>query len=1009
MKPLTLEFTAFGSYPGKEVVDFESLTGHGLYVVTGPTGSGKTTIFDAMAYALYGEVPGARDKGDVRSQHANVDATCSVVLRFDIDGEIYCVERTPEQYKPRQRGEGKPVKVTAKASLVRESDGKSLESGATKVSKYCIGLVGLDATQFEKVVLLPQGQFQQFLLADTAARLPLLQKLFGTEKWTSVVNELKAQATEAKSIVVEINTQLDQRKFAIERSLDAADAVLPAAEEPVPSAVDSDEIDSAVEEDSESEVTLESLRYRFDELQERAVPLTAQSQELARTAATAAAAFTTARETLENWDRRVRLRDERAILDQQVSENDLRRSQRDKALAAAPVVAALATEQADAAERNRTSAQTAVARAALAASSEVAGLGELSDPDVAASALVTARAANETKRDFVRQLDEATGLAGVLGSQIESLRSDREQLEQRSALIKEALVPRQSDKLLLQAIAVSEPDRKALAAASQEVLRKRQSLAEVGDLIPIALENQKFASGKQREAIEAFDGFAAPRLAESLQPGHPCPVCGSHEHPSPAVSDAETVVSSADRDAASKLASEATDELQRLSARRDEIAESLGDAAKQSLEEIDARHLELESEHAAALQAIADLVKLTSEIEAAEAERVAIVDHLAKIDLEIAGLEPQIAAALANVATLRSLLGDLAVAWEADADSVLAGVDQLDMALDDLEQRVDECRSVTLAENSAVATAKASEKMLRETLAASPFATVEAAAVVALDQSERDSLSLVIADFEAKDVRNRTLLDEVMKLDLPDVQPDVTDLEVASDAARKAAEEAANAVSQVTGHLDLAVTNFGEAEAIRAGAGDAVDRSKSLESLAKTCDGQGPKKIALETWILAGELERVAAAANHHLGKMTNGRYQIERSDDAGHAGRQSGLDLRVLDAHTGASRRPGSLSGGEQFQASLALALGLADVIGHGGNANGRVFEALFVDEGFGSLDPDSLQQAVDALSLIQAGGRTVGVITHVEAMKEQLPIGIRVNHLASGKGSTLTVYSKN
>jgi exonuclease SbcC len=179
--------------------------------------------------------------------------------------------------------------------------------------------------------------------------------------------------------------------------------------------------------------------------------------------------------------------------------------------------------------------------------------------------------------------------------------------------------------------------------------------------------------------------------------------------------------------------------------------------------------------------------------------------------------------------------------------------------------------------------------------------------------------------------------------------------------------------------------------------------------LAKTCDGQGPKKIALETWILAGELERVAAAANHHLGKMTNGRYQIERSDDAGHAGRQSGLDLRVLDAHTGASRRPGSLSGGEQFQASLALALGLADVIGHGGNANGRVFEALFVDEGFGSLDPDSLQQAVDALSLIQAGGRTVGVITHVEAMKEQLPIGIRVNHLASGKGSTLTVYSKN
>ena len=138
---------------------------------------------------------------------------------------------------------------------------------------------------------------------------------------------------------------------------------------------------------------------------------------------------------------------------------------------------------------------------------------------------------------------------------------------------------------------------------------------------------------------------------------------------------------------------------------------------------------------------------------------------------------------------------------------------------------------------------------------------------------------------------------------------------------------------------------------------------------------------------------------------MTNGRYRIERSDDSGHGGRQSGLDLRVLDAHTGASRRPGSLSGGEQFQASLALALGLADVIGHGGTANGRVFEALFVDEGFGSLDPESLDQAVEALMQIQAGGRTVGVITHVEAMKESLPIGIRVDRLPSGKGSTLSV----
>ena len=1009
MKPLSLEFTAFGSYPGKEFVDFESLTGHGLYVVTGPTGSGKTTIFDAMAYALYGEVPGARDKGDVRSQHADVDATCSVVLRFDIDGKTYRVERTPEQYKPRQRGEGKPVKVTAKASLVRESDDTSLESGVTKVSKYCIDLVGLDATQFERVVLLPQGQFQQFLLADTAARLPLLQKLFGTEKWTGVVNELKAQAIEAKSIVAEIDAQLDQRKFAIDGSLDAAEALLPEVEELAPSLVATDEEESEVEHDADSEVTLESLRSRLAELVERAAPLTAHSLELAKSASTAAAAFAKAKETVENWDRRVQLHNEREILDQQVAENELRRSRREKALAASPVIASLVSEQADAAERIRASAETETARAALTTTSEAAGLGSLVDPDVAAAALVSAKAENATKRKLVRDLEEATGSLGVLGDQIEALRSDREQLELRSVSIEESLVPRQSDKLLLQTIALSEPDRKALAAASQEVLRKRTALAEVGELLPTALENQKVASDRQRQAIEAFDGSAAPRLAESLQPGHACPVCGSHEHPSPAVSDEEVSVSSADRDAASKAATEATDELQRLSAKRDEITESLGDAAKQSLDEVDARHQHVEAEHAAAVKAVADLATLTKVIEASEGERLAIAERLSAIDLEVAGLEPQLAATLTNVSTLRLSLGDLEAAWEADATSVLTAVDQLDAVLDELEQRVDQCRIAARAENSAEATAKASETLLNKTLTASPFATVDEAKAVALDSSEVEELAASIKDFEAKDARNRTLITEVLKLALPDVRPDITDLEVTADSARKSADDAANAASQVTGHLDLAVTNLNEAETIRTGAGDAVDRAKALESLARTCEGQGPKKIALETWILAGELERVAAAANHHLEKMTNGRYRIERSDMTGDGRSQSGLDLRVLDAHTGASRRPGSLSGGEQFQASLALALGLADVIGHGGNANGRVFEALFVDEGFGSLDPDSLQHAVDALGLIQASGRTVGVITHVEAMKEQLAIGIRVDHLATGKGSTLTVYPKN
>jgi exonuclease SbcC len=1017
MKPLSLQFTAFGSYPGTEEVDFTKLIGHGLYVVTGPTGSGKTTIFDAMAYALYGEVPGARDKGDIRSQHAQSDVRCSVVFRFEIDGEIYRVERAPEQFKPRKRGEGESVKDPAKATLLREADNAPLENGATKVSKYCANLVGLDATQFERVVLLPQGQFQQFLLADTAARLPLLQKLFGTQKWAGVVSELRNRANEANAFVAEINRRINERKFAIQGSLNTAESLLPGANENDPGSTDAGEvdleedieIDPEDESDESSELTLESLRNWWTALVERVAPLVEESHQLGRNAEEAATALNRVKETVANWDRRVDLLSERELLDDEVEENRQRQLRWDTALAALPVIAAAAKAETDAAEFLEVAMDVERSQANLGLACVAAGLEELLDPDVATGALVTARATNAAQRESVRQLLEATGLFTELQRQVDRLVTERQDLEERLVTIEESLAPLQDDRLSQQTVASSEPERRVVAAASEGLLRRRRELADASALIPNAIENQRVASERQRAAIEAFDASAAPRLAESLQVGQACPVCGSQEHPSPAAQDDKTTVSSEDRDAASKAASEATDELRRLSAKRDEIAEQLGDAVQSSVEELEQRYRRDDSDHAVAVQAIADVQALTSQIENFQAEREVVARRLAESGLEIAGLHPQVEAAQSLVESLQNSLGEFARDWEADAASIEAVLNQIDNALDALELRIEESRIVALARIAAEATAEASGKVLADTLSESPFASVEVAISVHLDEGERERISLLIKDFEVRNGRNRALLEENLKIDLPDERPDITNLELAAHSAREVADQSAKVVSRITEHLDVVDRNLTEAEEIESDSGDAVARAKALESLAKTCDGQGPRRVALETWILAGELERVAAAANHHLAKMTSGRYQLERSDLTVDKRSQSGLDLRVLDAHTGSSRRPGSLSGGEQFQASLALALGLADVIGHGGNASGRVFEALFVDEGFGSLDPESLQEAVDALGQIQAGGRTVGVITHVEAMKEQLAIGIRVERLANGKGSTLNVYPHN
>jgi exonuclease SbcC len=1001
MKPLSLEFTAFGSYPGTETVNFESLTELGLYVVTGPTGSGKTTIFDAMAYALYGEVPGARDKGDVRSQHAHADATCSVVLRFAVDGEVYRVERTPEQFRPRLRGDGAPVKVAPSAVLVRVSDDVSLASQPKKVTAACVELIGLDADQFERVVLLPQGQFQEFLLANTATRLPLLRQLFGTGKWLTVVDELKARANDAKSVVADIEDQLRQHHFAISGALQAAHDLLPNADEPTDSDVDEQPVDG----EPADEQSLDELATQLESLVERATPLREHEGQLVLAANAALAAHTTALSIIDSWDKRVQLLTERKVLDEQLSDLTERRAERDAGRRAEPVLVAATTERRDAAEGVAAQERLDDAIEALSAASVQAQIGTLRDPDVAADSLVAARSKSDNQRTALNELSSASQSLTQLEKQKLNLEAERTESTQKFDDITESLVPRQTNKLALDALAATEPECRIQVEKAQELLRQRQELAEVGALIPQAQKAQDDAVAVQRIAIKAFDDSAAPRLAESLVPGDACPVCGSHEHPAPAASAADQSVDSASRDAAAKAVMNATQELGRLGNRQDDLVASLGEAALQSVEEIAAQYELAEATHAAAVKAGTNLKTVIAEIELAEAEKAVITDRLSTIGLELAAVEPQLSTTGKQCESLRRDLGELAAAWASDPDGARDGLDVIAHALTRLEICIATCRQSAQAVTTAGATAKSSAEALAKALAASPFATLDEAQAVALSSERLATLDSTITDFDTRDAGNQILLSENLKLDLPESRPDSSDLELASQTTRAAADAASDALSQITGHLDLARRNLTDAEAIDGGSKDAFDRSKSLQSLAKTCDGQGPKRIALETWVLAGELERVAAAANHHLQKMTNGRYQIERSDDSGHAGKQSGLDLRVLDAHTGSSRRPGSLSGGEQFQASLALALGLADVIGHGGNANGRVFEALFVDEGFGSLDPDSLDQAVEALTHIQAGGRTVGVITHVEAMKDSLAMGIRVDRLPNGKGSTLAV----
>jgi exonuclease SbcC len=240
---------------------------------------------------------------------------------------------------------------------------------------------------------------------------------------------------------------------------------------------------------------------------------------------------------------------------------------------------------------------------------------------------------------------------------------------------------------------------------------------------------------------------------------------------------------------------------------------------------------------------------------------------------------------------------------------------------------------------------------------------------------------------------------------LPDEQPDLEMSRHAAAEAASIAEELTILNARIQDRATTAHRALTDHDAVTAGTKALRDRYDAARRAHRVCQGRNAHGLSLRRWVLAQELDRVVAVASSHLHAMSAGRYVLRRLAGRRDGRQAAGLDLEVLDSHTGRPRSPSSLSGGEQFQASLALALGLADVVSLGGTASGRRFEALFVDEGFGALDPDALDDAIDTLHQLQAAGRMVGAITHVEAMKERLPVGIEVRRLSDGRGSTLVV----
>ncbi|CRK61626.1 Exonuclease SbcC [Alloactinosynnema sp. L-07] len=968
-----LELAAFGPYPGHEVVDFDALGADGLFLLHGDTGAGKTTLLDAVAFALFGGVPGVRDQAKrLRCDSASPDVHTEVALELTIQHHRLRIVRSPEYLRQKRRGGG-VTKQQAKAVLtwVHASPSGYPAEGVARideVARTVQRLLGMTKDQFFQVVLLPQNDFASFLRADTAEREKLLEKLFGTEHFQRVEGWFREQRTERRREVDACRQTVGEL---VARVAQAADQEPP------------EEADEAW------------LRELVEGLTGAAESATRLRVGTADTRAAAEAELLAGRAALDRIRQVRQARDDLSELDRQAGDRESWRDELAAARRAVPVVTV-----ADGLRRAERAARDADRRAGAA----MAVAGDLGYTE------------GVLADDVNRLREEAGALAGLVEEEARQ-EADTARLVDIDDLLADAVA--ESDELAERARGV--PDRiadlrqqvanAADARASLDGLRarEREVAAVVGaaSALPGAERELRTATDGHQDAVDAhqnaresvqdlrqrrLDGMAA-ELAAGLVAGESCPVCGSADHPASARLVADRVTAADERGA---VAAE-----QRLLRVRDDAAKALAGAQREvaRLRERLVGWVDPERLHAAATaavtlaQTLADQHGgLVAELASVDGEAARSTGRRAALDRSTAVLEAE-RTTLTTAVTERGLRLDVARAGFSEVRARRAHVIDLVTAVD----KVVESRSVL-----ATATARVAEQgaVLASAVEAAAFADLAEAEGAARAETVINKLESQLASADLRTARSRAVLAE-----FPDVEPDAeVDLVPLVDAARHAQEAADAAVAAARVAEDRVRTVEGLGVRLAAAWADLAPVEADFAELDALTDvvngrGQNASRMSLRSYVLAARLAEVAVAASERLRRMTQGRFSFVHSGEAGARGTRGGLGLDVLDDFSGQTRSTKTLSGGESFVASLSLALGLADVVA--AETGGAVLDTLFVDEGFGMLDAPTLDDVMGILDELRTGGRVVGLVSHVEELRQRIPVRLRVRK--SRTGSTL------
>jgi exonuclease SbcC len=1019
MKLAKLTIQAFGPFAGTETIDFTALGNTPLFLINGQTGAGKSTILDAICFALYGETTGGdREATDMRSDLADITLLTEVELEFSLGTNRYRVKRLPKQERPANRGGGM-VTQNPQASLYRLGvDGNADElleaQKVTTVTSIIKGVIGLEVEQFRQVMVLPQGKFRQILLASSGEREQIFGQLFQTQIYGRIEDILKIKArtiTQARLAAdnqlsgMLIQAQVESEQVALQKKQELESLVLDAAE------------------------AMKSTQSRFSAKE----TLQAQAQQLINSfskLATCKQQLTVLEENkLEIESQAVMLNHARSA--QTISADYTQLTQQTKTIEQIEADIATANGKLETVELVKQQADQVLNQATIA---------QASLPELIATESQLNGYCNQHQQlnTLIKQAEDAD--VDVQSKQA-AVNSFQDQLDVKKTELTELTTnTKDITDYLNQHI-----DKPVLLAQKTQLLLGRTQLEAARDLLKKlnAQENldlaamqqtEKLLNQKQQTLTEIefrWHSGQAVLLAKSLRNGENCPVCGSADHPNPAIShDNEEPVT---QDNVNKVRLQVALEEKVFQKARDKHLES-AQKIKHQEQIIAEQEIGIGANYAAkALNEVrAEVNLLEIEIQQIEQKRVLLESLNKNITVINQFLDQsqeqanQLATVLSNANTELLKLNSQKQLIQQQIPVEYQNIEVLQTSLTDTQKRIEiinaEFKSATEASNQAnihVSNLKTQITTLNERLTESKASLALALASwsTALEQSVFEDLNSfvlaltnipAIASLDATVTAHRQSLTaikaqiELLETELKEkTQPEMAVIEEEVKIAKAELDAKTTILNDLKNRSEVLVNLLNNLEQQRI-ENAALDAEYAIYgTLSDVASGRTGGRVNLQRFVLSVLLDDVLIQASQRLSIMSRGRYQLYRSNGVAGSRQLAGLELEVEDSFTGKNRPVATLSGGESFMAALALALGLSDIVQS--YAGGIRLETLFIDEGFGSLDPESLELAIRTLIDLQSTGRTIGIISHVNELKDQMALRIDVN--VSKRGSSIQV----